>query len=340
MLRIDGTEGEGGGQILRTALGLSVVTGTPIQVDAIRAKRKNPGLQRQHLTAVQAAAQVGCARVEGAVLGSTSIEFAPQACNAGHYEFAIGTAGSTTLVLQTILPALWAADGPSTVRLRGGTHNPMAPTFDFLERSFARTAHRMGAGLGVELHRHGFHPAGGGELTASVSPAAWTRLDLLDAPTAQAEIRARILHSAVPASVPHREARVLCERLGLEPDRVTIEEIAADGPGNAIVCDIQLGALHEVVTSLGARNISAEQVATRAARDVRALIAAKAPVGEHLADQLLIPMALAGGGAFRTSKPSLHTHTNAAVVERFLPVSIALREDEAAGNWVVEVVAR
>ena len=118
------------GQVLRTALGLSVVTQTPFKIDKIRAGRKKPGLQRQHLTAVQAAARVGCAHMDGAEIGSTSLTFDPKACNGGSYEFAIGSAGSTTLVLQTVLPALWAAAEPSIVTISGGTHNPMAPPFD------------------------------------------------------------------------------------------------------------------------------------------------------------------------------------------------------------------
>ncbi|MEZ6038615.1 MAG: RNA 3'-terminal phosphate cyclase [Planctomycetota bacterium] len=339
MLRIDGTEGEGGGQILRTALGLSLVTKTPFAIDKIRQKRKKPGLQRQHLTAVLAAARVGSAHVQGAELGSTEVVFEPQTCTAGHYEFAIGTAGSTTLVLQTILPALWSADGPSTVRLVGGTHNPMAPPFDFLQQTFAPLVHRMGAGLALELHRHGFHPAGGGEITAEIAPAAWTRLELLDEPTKR-EVSARILHASLPASVPAREATTLRRRLDLREHQVSIDEVASNGPGNVVLCDVRLGVVHEVISSLGERSVSSEQVAERAAAEVTALLAANAPVGEHLADQLLIPMALAGGGAFRTVTPSLHTRTNAAVVERFLPVAIAMREDAAAGNWVVEVRAR
>jgi RNA 3'-terminal phosphate cyclase (ATP) len=162
VLTIDGAHGEGGGQVLRTALGLAIVTGQPITLVDIRARRKKPGLQRQHLTAVQAAAAVGAASVAGAELGSTRLEFCPSALCSGHHRFAIGTAGSATLVLQTVLPALWAADGPSTIELSGGTHNPMAPPFDFLAQAFAPIVRRMGAGLDLELLRHGFFPAGGG----------------------------------------------------------------------------------------------------------------------------------------------------------------------------------
>ena len=339
MIRIDGKQGEGGGQVLRTALGLSVVTGTPFAIDAIRGNRKKPGLQRQHLTGVLAAARVGSARVEGAELGSLAITFAPQTCNAGDYDFAIGTAGSTNLVLQTILPALWAADGPSTVRLSGGTHNPMAPPFDFLKKTFAPVVHRMGASLELQLDRHGFFPAGGGEVRARTAPAAWTPIELLDAPD-PSEVTAQILLSNLHPRIGNREHSELRKLLELRPEQVDIVDVDAAGPGNAIVCHVQLGVVDEVVTQLGERGVLAEHVAARAAKETQALIAARVPVGEHLADQLLIPMAMAGAGAFRTVTPSLHTRTNAEIIEMFLPVTFSFVEDEAAGNWVVEVKAR
>ena len=339
MLRIDGTVGEGGGQVLRTALALSVVTQTPFAIDKIRAGRKKPGLQRQHLTAVQAAARVGCAQVEGAELSALSLIFNPKAINADTYEFAIGSAGSTTLVLQTVLPALWTADAASTVTITGGTHNPMAPPFDFVKRSFAPVCHRMGAGLELQLDRHGFYPAGGGQIRARVAPASWTHLELLDPPN-PAEITAQILCSGVHPRVGDREAKSVRRGLDLRMEQVDIVDVAAAGPGNVVMIHVQLGRVEEVITELGERGVLAEHVATRAVMEAKALIDAKVPVGEHLADQLLIPMAMAGGGAFRTVMPSLHTQTNAQVIEMFLPVHFSMREDEAAGNWVIEVRPR
>ena len=339
MLRIDGTIGEGGGQVLRTALALSVVTQTPFAIDKIRAGRKKPGLQRQHLTAVQAAARVGCAQVEGAELSALSLIFNPKAINADTYEFAIGSAGSTTLVLQTVLPALWTADAASTVTITGGTHNPMAPPFDFVKRSFAPVCHRMGAGLELQLDRHGFYPAGGGQIRARVAPASWTHLELLDPPN-PAEITAQILCSGVHPRVGDREAKSVRRGLDLRMEQVDIVDVAAAGPGNVVMIHVQLGRVEEVITQLGERGVLAEHVATRAVMEAKALIDAKVPVGEHLADQLLIPMAMAGGGAFRTVMPSLHTQTNAQVIEMFLPVHFSMREDEAAGNWVIEVRPR
>jgi len=339
MLKIDGTTGEGGGQVLRTALGLSVVTQTPFTIEKIRAGRKKPGLQRQHLTAVQAAARVGCAHTDGAEIGSTTLTFEPSAYVGGTYEFAIGSAGSTTLVLQTVLPALWAASEPSTVTISGGTHNPMAPPFDFLKKTFAPVMHRMGAGLEMQLDRHGFYPAGGGRIRARVSPASWLPLKLMSAPK-PAEVTAQILSSGLHPRVGERESKAVRRGLDLRPSQVDVVDVDSAGPGNAVMINVQLGKVEEVVTQMGERGVLAEHVVSRAVQETKALLDAKVLVGEHLADQLLIPMAMAGSGSFRTSMPSLHTQTNAQIIEMFLPVKFSMREDEAAGNWVVEVVPR
>src|SRR5688572_7099138 len=164
MIRIDGSVGEGGGQILRTALSLSLATGTPFQIENIRAGRKNAGLLRQHLTAVLAAAEIGSAETAGASLGSTALTFTPKSVRGGEFRFAVGTAGSATLVFQTILPALLLAGTPSRVEIEGGTHNMAAPPFDFLKRTFLPVLRRMGANISLELKRYGFYPAGGGRL--------------------------------------------------------------------------------------------------------------------------------------------------------------------------------
>jgi RNA 3'-terminal phosphate cyclase (ATP) len=338
VLELDGSIGEGGGQVLRTALGLSLVTGQPFVIEKIRAGRSKPGLQRQHLTSVAAAAEVSGARVDGAEPGSQRITFRPQRVRAGDYAFAIGTAGSTTLVLQTVLPGLLSAGGPSTVELTGGTHNPQAPPFDFLQLAFAPVLHRMGAELGLELRRHGFYPAGGGQVRATIAPGALQPVELL-ARDAEPRLRARIVLARIPRHVAEREAAVLRARLGLRADEIVIDEVDSPGPGNVVIVQLHFGAVTEVVTSLGERGVPAADVACRAAGEAQALLAAGVPVGPHLADQLLIPLALAGGGAFRTVAPTLHTRTNAQVVERFLPVRFELRED-GEGAWRVEVRAR
>src|SRR5262245_57066518 len=168
ILTIDGSHGEGGGQILRSSLALSMVTGTPFRIENIRAKRKKPGLMRQHLTAVNAARQVSSAGVDGAAIGSTELVFHPGTVRPGDYQFAVGTAGSTTLVLQTVLPALLCAGGSSRLSFEGGTHNPFAPPFDFLERAFLPLMNRMGPKVAATLERPGFYPAGGGRFTVTI----------------------------------------------------------------------------------------------------------------------------------------------------------------------------
>ena len=334
MHTIDGSQGEGGGQILRTALGLSVATGTPFVIERIRRGRKKPGLQRQHLTAVLAAAEVGQAQVVGAELGSERLEFVPGAPRAGTFKFAIGTAGSTSLVLQTVLPALWAAGGDATVEIEGGTHNPQAPPFEFLAWAWAPLLHRLGAPLALELVRPGFYPAGGGLVRATVQAPQWRRLDL---PRTDHEpvLRAQIVDSGLPPHVAEREAEVLRKRLRLGPQDVAIERWQGRGPGNAVLVVVDCGGVVDVVAALAERTLSAEAVAERAVRAAQHHVGHRAPVGEHLADQLLVPMALAGGGSFATCAPSQHLRTNARIVEGFLPVSIAIEPRD--GVWGVEV---
>src|SRR4051812_15499079 len=172
MIEIDGSEGEGGGQILRSALSLSICTGQPFRIVKVRANRDKPGLMRQHLTAVKAAAEICAGDVDGAELGSRALTFRPGKLAAGDYSFAIGTAGSCTLVLQTVLPPLLAAAGESRVRITGGTHNPAAPPFDFLLRSFLPQVVRMGADVSLELVTPGFFPRGGGEIRAHIRSGA------------------------------------------------------------------------------------------------------------------------------------------------------------------------
>ncbi|MGP1684584.1 MAG: RNA 3'-terminal phosphate cyclase, partial [Giesbergeria sp.] len=171
-ITLDGSTGEGGGQILRTGLALSMVTGRPLHIQQIRAKRPKPGLMRQHLACAQAAQAVCGGQAEGAELGSQAMQFTPGAVRSGDYRFQIATAGSCLLVLQTVLPALMLADGESRVQLSGGTHNPMAPPFDFLERAFAPLLRRLGVGLDLQLQRRGFYPAGGGEVAVRITPPA------------------------------------------------------------------------------------------------------------------------------------------------------------------------
>jgi RNA 3'-terminal phosphate cyclase (ATP) len=337
MITIDGSQGEGGGQILRTSLALSLVTGQPFRMERIRAKRQKPGLLKQHLTAVEAAKTVGCAEVEGAALSSQTLEFRPGPVTPGNYRFAVGTAGSATLVLQTVLPALLTASGHSTLTLEGGTHNPMAPPFDFLARCFMALIHRMGPSVELELRRHGFFPAGGGRFHARIEPAKrLSRLDLLERGPVRSK-QARVLVSKLPEHVGQRELAVVRDELKWREDECAIEAVQYPvGPGNAVVLAIETEHVTEVFTGFGERGRPAEEVAKSTVEAAKAWLEAGVPVDEHLADQLLIPMALAGGGSFRTTKPSLHATTNAEVIQRFVTIPIRT-ERESELVWRVEV---
>ena len=337
MITIDGSQGEGGGQILRTSLALSLVTGQPFRMERIRAKRQKPGLLKQHLTAVEAAKTVGCAEADGASLSSQTLEFRPGPVTPGNYRFAVGTAGSATLVLQTVLPALLTASGRSTLTLEGGTHNPMAPPFDFLARCFLPLIQSMGPSVELELRRHGFFPAGGGQFHARIEPAKkLSRLDLSERGSIRNR-QAQILVSKLPEHVGQRELTVVRDELKWRADECRIEAVQHPvGPGNAVILAIETEHVTEVFTGFGERGRPAEDVARSAVLAAKAWLESNVPVDEHLADQLLIPMALAGGGSFRTTKPSLHTTTNAEVIQRFLSVSIGF-EQEGELAWRVIV---
>jgi RNA 3'-terminal phosphate cyclase (ATP) len=328
--------GEGGGQILRTSLALSMVTGTPVRIRGIRARRARPGLMRQHLTAVEAAARVSGAKVEGAEVGSREIVFVPGEVRPGEYRFDIGTAGSTTLILQTLLPALLHAAGPSRLTLEGGTHNPQAPPFDYLERVFLPLLRRMGARIEAVLERPGFYPAGGGRFSVTIDPPArLSGLELLE----RGEIRSRravAILSALPRHVGERELRHVVRETGWDPASQEIREVVSPGPGNVLLLEVESEALTEIFAGFGERGVPAEEVAARALREMRRYLDAGVPVGEHLADQLLLPLALAGAGAFATLPLSLHATTQIDLIPRFLDVRIGVKE-RGDGGCIVDL---
>lgn len=327
MLVIDGAFGEGGGQILRTSLALSLVTSQPFQIGHIRANRRKPGLRQQHLTAVNAAAQVGSAHVQGNSLGSMELTFAPQQVVPGHYHFAVGTAGSSTLVLQTILPAILTAPTRSELILEGGTHNPLAPSFDFLEKTFLPILHRMGGNTTVSLERPGFYPAGGGKFSALIEPTAQLgRLSLFERGIIK-KCSATALLSKLPRHIGERELNMLECELGWPARNLTIKEVQNPyGPGNALIAEVECEHITTVFTGFGERGVRAETVARRLAGEIREYLDAGVPVDRHLADQLILPMAIAGGGAFRTLAPTQHTLTNIQVVKQFLDVDVSLAQ--------------
>ena len=245
-----------------------MITGIPFAIERIRAGRRKPGLLRQHLTAVQAAAAVCGAEVEGAVAGSQCLRFKPGPVRGGDYRHAIGSAGSCTLVLQTVLPALWFADGPSTLRVSGGTHNPAAPPADFLIRSWQPLLQRMGVTLDVQLLRHGFYPAGGGEVLAATAPvAAWQPLHLNTRGDLRRQTAVGVV-AGVPADVAKREMQRAASQLGVVDEELRVLP-GNEGPGNVLLVVLEYPEVTEVFSAFGERGVPAETVADRAAREAR-----------------------------------------------------------------------
>lgn len=336
MIELDGSAGEGGGQVLRTALTLSMITGQPFRIINIRARRAKPGLMRQHLVAVQAAAQVGEATVTDAGVGSQALTFVPKRIRSGDYQLAIGTAGSCTLVLQTILPALLFADAVSTVRITGGTHNPMAPPVQFLQRAYCRLLHEMGASIDIDILRAGFYPAGGGVLLASVTPCTRLRpLELLSRGECVSAYAESFI-AGVPASVARRELESIGAGMGWDQRQLRECSLPADqGPGNALLITFEHQHVTEVFTAFGEKKVRAEAVADSVLHQARRYIASNAAVGEYLADQMMLPAALAGGGRYSIERVSQHARTNAEVISRFLPVSITFEDGDRCAICVV-----
>ncbi len=329
MIRIDGSFGEGGGQILRTAVGLSLATGKAFRIEKIRAGRERPGLLRQHLTALLAAAEVGGAEVEGAVLGSTALTFSPGKVRAGEYRFSVGTAGSGTLVFQTILPALMLATEPSRIVIEGGTHNTAAPPFDFLARTFLPLLERMGPQVRLEFERYGFYPAGGGRFCAEIEPCAALRpLHLGE----RGEVVSRVITAVVanlPGHIALREIETAAGMLNWSKDCGKIDQTRnSAGPGNVVMVEIGSAEVTEIFSAFGQLGVSAEKVASTAARDAREYLVSRAAAGEHLTDQLLLPLALAGAGSFTAEKINLHARTNMSVISEFLPVRFETSQEE------------
>ncbi len=329
MITIDGSQGEGGGQILRTSLALSLVTGQPFRIVNIRARRKKPGLMRQHLTAVQASAIIGNAQVDGDSIGSQQLTFIPKSINAGKFTFSTGSAGSATLVFQTILPALMLANHQSEIVLEGGTHNPFAPPYDFLSQTFLSLVNQMGVDVKINLDRYGFYPAGGGKITASIIPSQ--KLNGFDL-SERGEINsfeARALVANLSGSIGHRECKTIGEILSWPKNNLKVVEVKnATGPGNAVVIEIAAAHITEIFTAFGERGVPAETVASQVAREAQEYLAADIPVDSHLADQLLIPFALAKSGSYVTMPLTRHSITNMKVVQLFLGTSINVEKTD------------
>jgi RNA 3'-terminal phosphate cyclase (ATP) len=320
---IDGSYGEGGGQIVRSALSLSMATGRPCRLIKVRANRSKPGLGHQHLTAVRASAKISAARVGGAELGATEFSFTPGPVRSGGYQFDVGTAGAATLVLQTVLPALARAEGESRLLITGGTHVPWSPPFHYLEQVFCPILRLLGFPCRVAIGRWGFYPKGGGEIEAVIASGGPAADVTLDEPFRLERLTGVSASSRLPDHVRVRQARQLEARLrraGMAVE-MTVEEVAALSPGSFAFVHGEGRSLAAGFSSLGERGKPAEQVADEAADALLQFLASKAALDPHLADQILIYLAMISGShRFTVSEVTEHLLTNAWVTEQFLPV--------------------
>jgi len=328
---IDGSQGEGGGQVLRTALTLSILTNKNIELINIRAGRNKSGLLRQHLTAVLAAQEVCDAVVEGVELRATSIRFSPRKVKAGHFNFAIGSAGSTVLVCQTILPVLALATKGSTVVFEGGTHNGMSPSLSFLEQSFLPILKRMGVSCSIKTSALGFYPAGGGKWQITIAPTEKLKPVHLTASGCDFSENKNnccitALVSLLPEKIGLREVKAAQKILNWHDVPNNVQQVITPGPGNSFQLSVNSETHRNVFEVVGQVGVSAELVAKRAAGHVKKYIDAQAAVEEHLADQLLLLIALAGSGSFTTTALSLHATTNIEVIHQLLGIDLKVEQ--------------
>jgi RNA 3'-terminal phosphate cyclase (ATP) len=343
-LALDASHGEGGGQIVRTALALSVALGRAVVLDGIRLRRPKPGLQPQHLTVVRALATIARAEVAGDALGSTALTFTPRGLQAGDWRFDIGairgSAGSVSLLLQALLLPLALATAPSRLTLVGGTHVPWSPTVHYLTAVFLPALAALGLIVRLELRRWGWYPAGGGEIGVEVLPARG--IAGLTAVQAAAPLTVTGLSavSRLPASIAERQRRQAQSRLqaaGMHAEIALEEDATARGPGTLLFLAVPGRA---GFSALGRRGLPAEQVADAAVDALLEWRSSGGAIDEHLADQVVAFLALAeGSSSFTCPRLSEHLRTVAWVVQRFVPVAIALH-DERPARVEIDVTAR
>jgi RNA 3'-terminal phosphate cyclase (ATP) len=331
IIEIDGSAGEGGGQVVRTSVALSAITGTPVRVYNVRGRRSKPGLQPQHLAAVRAAAEICQAEVRGAAVGSIDFTFTPaQGVRAGDYRFEIGTAGASTLVVQTVLVPL-ALAGRSRVTVTGGTHNPMAPPVEYLEFVYLPALRRMGLEASLRYERAGFYPKGGGEMTVEFA-GAFEPIHLTD----RGRLRRSggvIVTSGLPNGVAERGERALREFA--RDLRVERRDKPSLGPGAAAFAYAEFDGGFGGYTGLGERGKPMERVAEEAGSPFEHWLASNAPVDGHLADQLVLPACFSGGRSrWRTGEVTEHLRTVLRLVTEFVPVATELEELSDGGGIV------
>lgn len=341
MLQIDGSYGEGGGQILRTALTLSCLTGTPFCIGNIRRGRKKPGLMPQHLASVRAAQAISGALVLHAEHGSTSLTFSPNAIRGGEYEFHIGTAGSVTLVLQTIILPLLFAGRPSRVTLTGGTHVPSSPSFHYLSEVFAPMLQSLGGDIRLTINRYGFYPRGGGDIRADIAPTRGLRPLTLTVPGELRRITGCSGVGNLPIDIAARQRAAalatLADGLGgrVRPADIELLDVASPGPGTFLFLLADTDTVRSGFTALGALGKRAETVGAEATEELCAHLSTGAALDPHLADQVVTFLALSPGQSFfTTSRITRHLLTNLWVISQFRPLRFQVTGEEGTPGEV------
>jgi RNA 3'-terminal phosphate cyclase (ATP) len=325
---IDGSAGEGGGQILRTSLALACITGKSLHIENIRAARRNPGLAKQHLSCVRAVCQICGGQSRGAALKSSVLDFQPGPVQSGDFHLDIGSAGSASLVIQTVLPALFLADKSSTVTVTGGTHNPLAPPFDFLSETFVPAIAAAGFRGDCKLIKHGFYPAGGGKITFDVQPWQKSTDEIINfcESIKEPQIYARIYTAKLPPHIAQRQRKLLLQS-GLSIQNIKhIEVRESDGPGNCVMIRLCDSRRTTVFTAFGMRGKRSEEVISEVVGLAEDFLTSGAAVDRFLADQLLIYMAITKAGSFTTNELSIHLQTNIEVIKKFLPVNFHIEQ--------------
>jgi len=342
---VDGSMGEGGGQILRTSLALACITGRNLHIENIRAARRKPGLAKQHLICVRAAREICGGQCKGAAIGSQALDFQPGPIRSGDFSFDIGSAGSATLVIQTILPALFLADKPSTVTVTGGTHNPWAPPYDFLAETFLPAIKTAGFDADCKLEKYGFFPAGGGKIALNIRPRHRIPNQLVGwagspahAVSENIQIYARIYTAKLPHHIFQRQKKLLLQSKLNFKNIEHIEVTDSNGPGNCIMIRLVAssgGSLKAegfgdgnprttVFTAFGQKGKPSEKVVGEVVSLAEDFLQSDAAVDRFSADQLLIYMAILKSGSYTTNDLTTHLTTNIETIKKFLPVDFTI----------------
>ncbi len=338
-IEIDGSQGEGGGQILRTCLSLAACLKKALRIVKIRHGRNKPGLMRQHLACVEAMKLLINAQVKGAMIGSSEIEFIPDKIVAGKYQFSVGSAGSTTLLFQTLLPVLMRTGVNTCLQLTGGTHNPMAPGFDFIRTVFLPVLAQIGLAYQINISRYGFYPVGAGVWQIELLPAATYRSINLIQRGQLLRKQGRCISANIPGHVIEREQRQLLKLLKWPSDSILIEQVDSLGAGNVVALSLGYEYGNEWVESIGRVGVSAEQIAKQAVHKLKCSQKLEVPVGHYLADQLLLPLLLGGGGRFLTGSLTDHFKTNVSVIQQFTGDTIQIEARHSKSQTMVHVKA-